>query len=154
MKILCLMIFLQMAVYGFSQEKPAVYKVVKPATSFMYHIDCYLDQDTLPTSFFKEIRSFALFNTNTDAGVDFSLSAWKLTVEDAKGKKAVFYSRKDNPNAFSLEMITAMQGKEGQLPKSIVFDSIRISRTDKSGTTSVDGGKAVFFRGKTKKTCH
>lgn len=87
MKAVCLMIFLQMAGNSFSQEKPAVYKVVKPATSFMYHIDCYLDKDTLPTSFFNEIRSFALFNTNTDAGVDFSLSAWKLTVEDAKGKK-------------------------------------------------------------------
>jgi len=154
MKTVFLMIFLQMACDGFGQEKPAVYKVVKPAISFMYHIDCYLDKDTLPTSFFNEIRSFALFNTNTDAGMDFSLSAWKLTVEDAKGKKAVFYSRKDNPNAFSLEMITAMQGKEGQLPKSIVFDAIQIARTDKSGTTSVDGGKAVFFRGKTKKTCH
>ncbi len=154
MKTICLMIFLQIAGNGFRQEKPAVYKVVKPATSFMYHIDCYLDKDTLPTSFFNEIRSFALFNTTTDAGVDFSLSAWKLTVEDASGKKAVFYSRKENPNALSIEMITAMQGKEGQLPRSIVFDSIRIARTDQSGTTTVDGGKAVFFRGKTKKACH
>lgn len=154
MKTPGLIIFLLIAFQALSQEKPAVVKVVKAKDAFMYHIDCYLDKDTLPTSFFKSIRSFAMFNTNTDAGVDFSLTGWRLTVEDAAGKKTVFYSASANPNALSLDMIVAMQGKPGMLPKSIVFDSIRITKTKNPGGTSyLDGGTAVFFRSDKAKPC-
>lgn len=154
MKTPGLIVLLLIALGAIGQEKQTVIKVAKTKDAFMYHIDCYLDKDTLPTSFFKSIRSFAMFNTNTDANVDFSLFGWRLTVEDAAGKKTFFYSASANPNALSLDMIVAMQGKPGMLPKSIVFDSIRIEKKENSGRTSyLDGGRAVFFRSDKAKAC-
>jgi hypothetical protein len=154
MKKLLFMISLQASLYAFSQEKPSTIHVSGKAEPFMYHIDCYLDKDTIPTSFFTDIRSFALFNTNTDASVDYILSSWILTVEAYDGKKVMFGSKTENPNTLTAEMKAAMEGKGGMLPASIVFDAIKIAKIKKTGgTTYMDGGKAVFFRGKTTKKC-
>jgi hypothetical protein len=154
MKKLFLIIFLQASVNGFSQEKPSTIHVAGQKEPFMYHIDCYLDKDTIPTSFFTNIRSFALFNTNMDGSAEYSLSSWILTVEDYYGKKVMFGSKTENPNALTAEMKAAMEGKAGLLPASIVFDSIKIAKTKKTGgTTYLDGGKVVFFRGKSNKKC-
>ncbi len=120
----------------------------------MYHIDCYVDKDTIPTEFFSEIRSFALFNTNTDSNFDYNLFSWKLTVEDYSGKKVSFISRKGFPDFLTQEMKNAMEGLTNALPKKIIFDDIKVAKVNKTGgTTYLPGGSAVFYRGKTVKKC-